>query len=86
MRSDIPLSTSETIESESRLRFLPVMITRLMLSLKKAARPEEDGWSLGEPTAHGRMVFAQRQEGVPMRDEIPLNTFESTLRGSQSRA
>ena len=62
------------------------MVTRLMLSLKKAARPEEYGWTLGEPITHGTMIFAERQDGAPTRDEIPLGTFESTLEGTQSQA
>jgi len=56
-----------------------------MLSLKKAARSEEDGWRLGEPTVHTTMGFAERQGGVSTGDEIPLDTFASTQEGTQSR-
>ena len=80
------LTASEITGPEPRLRFVPVMITRLMLSLKKAATPQEDGWSLGEPTTHNTMRFAERRGGVATRDEIPLDTFASTHEGTQSRA
>jgi len=75
---------SETIESESCLRFLPVMVTRLLLSLKKAvANTQERGWNLGEPTTHTTMRFAERR-GVSRGDEIHLDTLLSTQEGTQS--
>ena len=75
---------SETIESESCLRFLPMMITRLLLSLKKAvANTQERGWNLGEPTTHTTLRFAERQ-GVARRDEIPLDIFSSMHERTQS--
>ena len=74
---------SETIGSESRLRYLPVMITRLLLSLKKASASQEYGWNLGEPTVHTTMRFAERR-GVATRDEICLDTLASTHEGAQS--
>ena len=75
----------KNIKSESRLRFLPVMITRLLLSLKKAGASQEYGWSFGEPTAHTSMRFAERRPGVVTRDEIYLHTFSSTQEGTQSQ-
>jgi len=65
--------TFQNIESESCLRFIPVMVVRLLLSLKKAGASREDGWSLGEPTTHTTMKFADRRGGVATRDEIPLD-------------
>ena len=76
----------ETTGSDPRLRLLPVMVTRLMLSLKKAANPQEDGWSLGEPTMHMTMRFAERRGGVSTRDEVPLDTFASVPEGTQGQA
>ena len=59
------------------------MVARLMLSLKKAANPQEDGWSLGESTTHMTTVrFAERQGGVSTRDEVPLDTFASMQEGA----
>jgi hypothetical protein len=75
-----------SIGSELCLRFLPVMITRLMLSLKKAAISQEHGWSLGEPTTHATMGFAERRTGVSTRDDIRLDTFASTHERTQSQA
>ena len=74
---------SETIGSEPRLRYLLVMITRLLLSLKKASASQEYGWNLGEPTMHTAMGFAERRS-VSTRDEIRLDTLASTHEGAQS--
>ena len=60
------------------------MITRLLLSLKKAAASKkEHGWSFGEPTTHTTMRFARRQ-GDTTRDEIHLDTFASMQEGTES--
>jgi len=60
------------------------MITRLLLSLKKAAASkEEHGWSFGEPTTHTTMRFAGRR-GDATRDEIHLDTFVSAQEGTES--
>ena len=77
------LSAFQSIESESRLRFIPVMITRLLLSLKKAGASREDGWSFGEPTTRTTLIFAHHRGGVATRDEIPLDTFVSTQERTQ---
>ena len=69
---------SEAIESDPRLRYLPVMITRLLLSLKKANASQEHAWSLGEPATHTTMRFAEGRGGASTRDEIHLDTFAST--------
>ena len=79
------LSAFQNIESELRLRFLLVMVTRLLLSLKKAGASREHGWSLGEPTTHTAMKFADRRGGFATGDEIPLDTFASTRETTQSR-
>jgi len=71
--------------SDQCLRYLSVMITRLLLSLKKANASQECGWSFGEPTTHSTMRFAERRGGVATRDEIPLDTFLSTHEGSQGQ-
>jgi hypothetical protein len=79
------LSAFETIGSEPHLRFLSVMIARLMLSLKKAAASQQGGWSFGEPTTYTSIRFAERR-GDSTRDEIDLDIFASTHEGTQSRA
>ena len=77
------LSAVQRIESESHLRFVPVMITRLLLSLKKAGDSRERGWSFGEPTTHTTIIFADRRGGAATRDEIPLDTFVGTQERTQ---
>jgi len=77
------LVASETIGSKPRFSFLPMMITRLMLSLKKSATPQEDGWGLGEPTKHSTIRFAERRGGDATRYEIRLDTLASTHEGTQ---
>ena len=76
---------SKITKPELGLRFIPAMITRLMLSLKKSAAPQEDRWSLGEPTVHSSMRFAERRGSVITRDEIHLDTFASMHEGAQSQ-
>ena len=75
---------SEAVESEPRVRYLPVMITRLMLSLKKATALQ-DAWSFGGPTINNAVGFAQRRGSVTTRDEIRLDTFESSYGGARSQ-
>lgn len=72
------LFASDTVRSELRLRYLPVMVTRLMISLKKATASRDEAWNLGEPTVHTTMRFAERRGGIATRDEINLDTFAST--------
>jgi len=61
------------------------MITRLLLSLKKAAASKkEHGWSFGEPTMHTTMRFAGRRGDVT-RDEIHLDIFVSTQEGTEDQ-
>ena len=75
------------IGSDSRPRFLSVMITRLLLSLKKADASDEHGLSLRDPTTHTTIKFADRRFGgsVTSRDEIHLVTFSSTQDGTESQ-
>jgi len=77
--------TSENIGSDSCLRFPPVMITRLLLSLKKVNASQGHRWSFGEPTMHTTMRFAERRGGVTVRDAIYLDTFSSIHEGAQSQ-
>jgi len=73
------LFSSETLRSELRLRFIPVMVTRFLLSLRKATAMQDHGWSLGEPT---NMRFAARRGGLVTRDEvIRLDVYTSTYEG-----
>jgi len=60
------------------------MITRLLLSLKKANASEENGWSFGEPTMDTTMRFAERRGGADTRDAMHLVTFASTHERTQS--
>jgi len=70
------LFTSETIMSEPRFRYHPVMIARLLLSLRKAGVSQE----YEEPTIHATMRFAERRGGVSMGDEIYLDTLATVGR------
>jgi len=77
------LLASQHIESDSCPRFLPMMITRLLLSLEKAGASQEHGRNFGEPTTYTIMNFAEYRRGVTMRDETPLHTLSSTREGGQ---
>jgi hypothetical protein len=61
------------------------MITRLLLSLKKATASKEDGWNLGEPTTHTYVGSAGRRGGIIARDEMRLETFSNSHEGTQSQ-
>ena len=77
--------TFQTIGSDPRLRYIQVMITRLLLSLKKAAASQEDVWSFREPSEHTTMRFAECQGGVSRKDEIHLDIFVSTRESTRSQ-
>ena len=82
-----PLCTSDDlfafqdVGSDPRLRYLPAMITRLLLSLRKA-NASQVAWSLGEQTTYTTIGFAERHGGVFTRDEMHLETFASTHEGA----
>ena len=61
------------------------MITRVMLSLKKAANSQGHEWSLGEPTAHTTIRFAERQGGVSTGDGMYLDTSASIHEETKSQ-
>ena len=71
----------QTIESNPRLRYLPVMITRLMLSLRKTNVSQERGWRLGEPTTYTTIRFADHRDGTSMGDEIALGDLRARTGG-----
>ena len=61
-------------------RYLPVMISRIMLSLRKAADEQQSGWSLGVPTMASTnfrsIKFLQQRRGPNGdKDDIPLDTL-----------
>ena len=72
---------SGVVESELHARYLPVMITPLMLSLKKAAASQGDLWSFGEPTTFTRVKFATPQGLDIRRDEIGMDSVRDGVWG-----
>ena len=68
--------------TEPLVRYLPVMIARLMLSLRRAATLQESPWSFGEPSIR----FAEPQGPAAMSDEMCLDTFSSRHVGARSQA
>jgi len=74
--------TIKRTPSIGNIVFLPVMVTRLILSLKKAAASQESGWSLGELTTTSSVRFAGVQGFGTTRDDIRLDNFE----GARNRA
>jgi len=64
--------------SEPRVRYLPVMITRIMLSLKKAAASQGDRWSLGESSVFTDVRIANfRSHNTADDAPITLKTLRS---------
>lgn len=80
------ISPFKTVSSEPHLSYLPVMINRLMLSLKKAITSREQIWSLGEPTINIPMKFPGHRGLVTIVDEIRLDEFSSRGEEAQSQA
>jgi len=71
------------LPAPGNLVFLSVMVTRLLLSLRKAVDTQEYGWSFGEPSS---VRFAECRGGLITKDEIiHLDIFSSTYEGIQSR-
>jgi len=67
--------------------YLPVMVGRLMLSLKKAASLQGDpSRSFGEPAVNMCIGFAERRGTVATGDVIRMDTLSSGHEGSKSRA
>ena len=61
------------------------MVTRIMLSLKKAAASQGDQWSLGGSTTLTGVVFAGNQNRDATGDGIALETLRSKGRGGGLR-
>ena len=75
------LFPSEAVGSKPLVRFLPMMVVRLMLSLKKATA-QEDAWNFGEPTIR----FSEPRRAVAMgHDRVCLGTFASGSVGTKSQ-
>lgn len=62
------------------------MVTRLMLSLKKAAALQAGAQSLGGPNANKVPYFAARRRVVSTGDDICLDTLATTHEGARSTA
>ena len=65
------------VGSELHVRYLPVMVTRIMLSLKKAAASQGNQWSFGEPTTFTGMRFAGVLNRDVAGDSMALDTIRS---------
>lgn len=82
-----PLSSGDADKSNSTLRYLPVMINRLLLSLRKAADTPGPELSLAnvtntsDPEHTHEMQFVQtsgESTVLPTEEDIPLATVSST--------
>lgn len=62
-----------------------MMITRLLLSLKKIDASQEYVWSIGSPTVHTIVRFAGRRGGIAARDKIRLDTSASAQERVESQ-
>ena len=68
--------------TNDRFRYLPVMISRLMLSLQKAGDAERHGWVIGGPSLNSipvqnmRISYGPRRAGATVGEgDIPLKTY-----------
>jgi len=66
--------------TDGRFRYLSVMISRLMLSLKKAAASHQGDWSLVESSTNGNnfqsiKFFHTRKGTNGKEDDIALDTY-----------
>ncbi|KAF9644217.1 hypothetical protein BDM02DRAFT_3263685 [Thelephora ganbajun] len=78
--------TIQLLPGTGNLVYLPVMVTRLMLSLKKSNASQTYAWSLAKPTVHTTMAFAERRGFAGTGDEVHLDTYPSGQGGTQSQA
>jgi len=77
---------SELFPGTGMVVYLPVMVGRLMLSLKKAASSQGDtSWSFGEPAVVTGIRFAERRGTVATGDEIRLDILSSCHEEARSR-
>lgn len=77
MRLILVSSFPDAVVSKRYFRFLPVMVTRIMISLKKAAASQDDLWSLGQPTSRFTgVMFAGHHDGDTQGNGMTLDTFE----------
>ena len=75
--SPVPLFPN-AVGPEPHSRYLPVMISRIMLSLKKAAASQGDYWSLGDPSSFTGIRFADTVRGREAPgDEVPLEALRA---------
>ena len=62
------------------------MITRLLLSLRKAGMSKKREWSILDQTMHTSMRFNEDRGDVVTRGEIHMDTFVNTHEGTQTHA
>jgi len=72
--------TIRLLPASGNVVFLPVMISRIMLSLRKAADSRQGDWSLlttptGSDLPRGVMIFRTRKGTNEREGDIPLDTF-----------
>lgn len=79
-----PLFASEAIRPELCVRYLPVMIGRLVISLKKAAS-QEDLWGLGRPIINVGVGFDEGHGSGVTGDDIRMDTFAGGDEGTHGR-
>jgi len=77
---------SEPVGPKLRVRYLPVMVGRLMLSLRKAAALQGGVWSFGEPATSIGMRFAERRGPDATGDGMHLGTSSGGREEVQTRA
>lgn len=77
---------SGTVEPEAHVRFLPIMITRLMLSLREASalQAQQGVWSFGGPTVPTNLRFDGSRGLGATRNEIALGTVAGRYKESRS--
>ena len=75
------LFAAERDTPEPYLRYLPVMVTRLLLSLRKVTASREYVWDFGNPTMDA-MDFAKHRGPMATNEDIRLDTFASTSEGA----
>ena len=76
-------SKTRSTKSTPGSRFLPVMISRLMLSLRKAAYRQQNNRSSVSPRTDRRsfqnmMFFRPRRSTISGGDDIPLDTYRES--------
>jgi hypothetical protein len=84
------MASYHSADATAGSRYIPLMISRIMLSLRKAANSSLDVWSLTEPPTnatsfHSITFFRPRKVTSGRGDDIPLSAYPQSSVANQEK-